>query len=143
MDEYSRMCLAIRVGRRSKVFDVIDSIEELFNQYPALPICEWTMAPSSLPMLYRSGTQGVDQVRNISLEVHLERIHSWSHSTADLGTNSCRRSRQEATHQDLLIVIGSEGIGRAAHNVILNLECIQCSRGLRPWRPSSSGERPD
>ena len=35
VDEYSRMCLAIRVGRRSKAIDVIDSIEELLKQYPA------------------------------------------------------------------------------------------------------------
>ena len=35
LDEYSRMCLAIRVSRRCKVIDVINSIEELLNQYPA------------------------------------------------------------------------------------------------------------
>jgi hypothetical protein len=35
VDEYSRMFLAIRVGRRSKAIDVIDSIEELLKQYPA------------------------------------------------------------------------------------------------------------
>lgn len=35
VDEYSRMCLAIRVGRRCKAVDVIDSIEELLKQYPA------------------------------------------------------------------------------------------------------------
>ena len=34
VDEYSRMCMAIRVGRRCKAVDVIDSIEELLNQYP-------------------------------------------------------------------------------------------------------------
>jgi putative transposase len=35
VDEYSRMCLAIRVGRRHKAIDVIDSNEELLKQYPA------------------------------------------------------------------------------------------------------------
>ena len=35
VDEYSRTCLAIRVGRRCKAIDVIDSIEELLKQYPA------------------------------------------------------------------------------------------------------------
>jgi len=35
VDEYSRMCLAIRVGRRCKAMDVIDTIEELLKQYPA------------------------------------------------------------------------------------------------------------
>ena len=32
VDEYSRMCLAIRVGRRCKATDVIDTIEELLNR---------------------------------------------------------------------------------------------------------------
>ena len=35
LDEYSRVCLAIRVGRRSKAVDVIDTIEELLKLYPA------------------------------------------------------------------------------------------------------------
>jgi transposase InsO family protein len=35
VDEYSRMCLAICVGRRYKAVDVINSIEELLKQYPA------------------------------------------------------------------------------------------------------------
>jgi transposase InsO family protein len=35
VDEYSRLCLAIRVGRRCKAVDAIDAIEELFERYPA------------------------------------------------------------------------------------------------------------
>jgi len=35
VDEYSRLYLAIRVGRRCKTIDVIDTVEELFRQYPA------------------------------------------------------------------------------------------------------------
>lgn len=35
LDEYSRVCLAIRVGRRCKAVDVIAAIEELLGQYPA------------------------------------------------------------------------------------------------------------
>jgi hypothetical protein len=35
LDEYSRMCLATRNGGRCKAIDVIDSIKELLNQYPA------------------------------------------------------------------------------------------------------------
>ena len=35
IDEYSRVCLAIRVGRRCKAVDVIDTIEELLKLYPA------------------------------------------------------------------------------------------------------------
>jgi hypothetical protein len=35
VDEYSRMGLTIRVGRRCKAIDFIDSVEELLEQYPA------------------------------------------------------------------------------------------------------------
>jgi len=35
IDEFSRFCLAIRVGRRCKAVDVIDTIEELLKLYPA------------------------------------------------------------------------------------------------------------
>ena len=34
IDEYSRLCLAIRVGRRCKAAEVIDTIEELLKLYP-------------------------------------------------------------------------------------------------------------
>ena len=35
IDEFSRVCLAIRVGRRCKAVDVIDTVEELLKLYPA------------------------------------------------------------------------------------------------------------
>jgi len=35
LDEISRVCLAIRVGRRCKAVDVISAIKELLGQYPA------------------------------------------------------------------------------------------------------------
>ena len=35
IDEFSRVCLAIRVGRRCTAVDVIDTIEELLKLYPA------------------------------------------------------------------------------------------------------------
>ena len=34
IDEYSRLCLAIRVGRRYWAAEVIDTIEELLKLYP-------------------------------------------------------------------------------------------------------------
>ena len=42
IDEHSRLCLAIRVGRRCKAKDVVVVLEELTELYPA---------PSSLPTL--------------------------------------------------------------------------------------------
>jgi putative transposase len=34
IDEYSRLCLAIRIGRRCRAAEVIDTIEELLKLYP-------------------------------------------------------------------------------------------------------------
>ena len=34
IDEYSRLCLAIRVGRRCRAAEVIDTNEELLKLYP-------------------------------------------------------------------------------------------------------------
>jgi hypothetical protein len=87
VDEYSRMCLAIRVGRRCKAMDAIDTIEEFSSSIQHPPICEWTMALSSLPMHYRSGAQVVNQVRNTCRQAHLGKIHLWNHSIAYSGMN--------------------------------------------------------
>ena len=35
IEEYSRVCLAISVGRRCRAFEVIDTIEDLLKLYPA------------------------------------------------------------------------------------------------------------
>ena len=75
IDEYSQVCLAIRVGRRRTAVDL-----------------------SSLPMPCRSGAQATVKQGHISRQVHPGRIHLWNHSTKDLGMNSCRRSRPEATY---------------------------------------------
>jgi hypothetical protein len=37
IDEHSRLCLAIRVGRRCKAKDVVAVLEELTSLYPAPP----------------------------------------------------------------------------------------------------------
>jgi hypothetical protein len=87
------------------------------------------MGPSSLPMLYRSGAQAVDQVQNTSLQAHLGRIHSWSHSTAGLGMNSCRRSRPDAMYRAHRIVTGGKSIGRAAQDGVQHLQTAFSSPG--------------
>ncbi len=98
VDEFSRVCLAIQVGRRCKAVDVIDTIEELLRQYPAPTHLRMEMALSSLPMLYRSGAREVGRQRHTSRRAHPGGTHSWSHSTAGSGMNSCRRSRPEAIY---------------------------------------------
>jgi putative transposase len=47
VDEFSRVCLAIRVGRRCQAVHVIDTMEELLKLFQHLLICVWTMDLSS------------------------------------------------------------------------------------------------
>jgi hypothetical protein len=49
IDEYSRLSLAIRVGRCSRVAEVIDTIEELLKLYPPPSHRGWTTARNSSP----------------------------------------------------------------------------------------------
>jgi len=44
-DEYSWLCLGIRVGRRCRAAEVIDTIEELFKLYPPPPLLRMNNAP--------------------------------------------------------------------------------------------------
>ena len=69
IDEFSRVCLAIRVGRRCKAVDVINTIEELLKLYPPPTHC-------------KSGAQAVVQERRTSRQAHPGRTHLWSHSMA-------------------------------------------------------------
>lgn len=55
IDEYSRLCLAIRVGRRCRAAEVIDTIEELLKLYPSPTHLRWTIALNSSLMPFRSG----------------------------------------------------------------------------------------
>jgi transposase InsO family protein len=124
VDEYSRMCLAIRVGRRCKAVDVIDSIEELLNQYPAPTHLRMDNGPEfiahALQEWCTGSGSGAEYIppgspwENPFVESY--ELRSTSSTTAGLGMNSCRRSRPEATYRAFLIVTGSKGIGRAAQD---------------------------
>ena len=59
IDEYSRVCLAIHVGRRCRAVDVIDTIEDLLKLYPAPTHLRMDNGPESLPMPCRSGAQAM------------------------------------------------------------------------------------
>jgi transposase InsO family protein len=130
VDEYSRMCLAIRVGRRCKAVDVIDSIEELLNQYPAPTHLRMDNGPEfiahALQEWCTGSGSGAEYIppgspwENPFVESY--ELRSTSSTTAGLGMNSCRRSRPEATYRAFLIVTGSKGIGRAAQDGVQYLQ---------------------
>ena len=87
VDEFSRLCLAIRVGWRCKAIDVIDTIEDLLKQYPAPTHLRMDNGPEFIAMHCRNGAQAADPVRHTSRQAHPGRIHSWNHSTAGSGKN--------------------------------------------------------
>ena len=57
IDEHSRLCLAIRVGRRCKAKDVVAVLEELTSLDPAPAFNGRTTGQSSLPRLYATGVR--------------------------------------------------------------------------------------
>jgi hypothetical protein len=64
VDDYSRVCLAIRVGRGSKAVEVINTIEEFLKHFQHRLLCAWTMSLSSLPVLCKRGAQAVVRERH-------------------------------------------------------------------------------
>ena len=57
IDEHSRLCLAIRVGRRCKAKDVVAVLGELTSLYPARSSSGRTMVRSSSPRHYGTGAR--------------------------------------------------------------------------------------
>ena len=59
IDEHSRLCLAIRVGRRCKAKDVVAVLEELTSLYPAPAFIRSDNGPEgSLPVTAAMGVPG-------------------------------------------------------------------------------------
>ena len=87
VDEYSRVCLAIRVGRRCKAVDVIDAIEELLELYPAPTHLRMDNGPEFIAHALQEWCTGNGSGTATSRQVHPGRTHLWSHSTADSGMN--------------------------------------------------------
>jgi transposase InsO family protein len=88
IDEYSRLALAIRVGRRCKAAEVIDTIEELLKLYPPPTHLRMDNGPEFVTNALQEGAPAAVATRLTSHQVHPGRIHSWSHSTAGSGMSS-------------------------------------------------------
>ena len=55
IDEYSRLCMGIRVGRRCKAKDEVAVLVELTGVYPAPAFIRSDKPPISLPIPYGAG----------------------------------------------------------------------------------------
>jgi len=60
IDECSRVCLAIRVGRRCKARDVVAVLEELTSVYPAPMVIRFENGPDLIAQARRNGCDASD-----------------------------------------------------------------------------------
>ena len=144
VDEYSRMCLAIRVGRRSKAIDVIDSIEELLKQYPAPTHLRMDNGPEfiahALQEWCTGSGSGAEYIppgspwENPFVESFKSRFRDEFLLTKSDGghvSSYSHRYRRQKYWQS------STGWSTIA------IDRTRLSRGIRLWKSSSSGRRPD
>jgi transposase InsO family protein len=105
IDEHSRFCLAIRVGRRCKAKDVVAVLEELTSLYPPPSFIRSDNGPEFIAQSLRSWCEAsgttTSYIETSSCSQQLRRPRSWPTG----GTGSTTPS------------------GR-----------IRPSRGIRPWR---------
>jgi putative transposase len=85
LDEYSRVCLAIRVGRYCKAVDVINTIEELLKLYVAPTHLRMVNGPEFIANALQGGAPTAETAvaQDTSRQDRAGRIHSWSRSMDD------------------------------------------------------------
>ena len=86
IDHNSRICLAIRVGRRCKAEDMVPVLEELTSLYSAPAFIRCDNSPESSPRLYGAGVRPALPTARPTLrrETH-GRTDSWNPSMAASG----------------------------------------------------------
>jgi hypothetical protein len=125
IDEHSRLCLAIRVGRRCKAKDVVAVLEELTSLYPA-PV--FIRGLSSLPRPYGTGARQAPQPgRPTSRRDPPGRTDSRNRSMAASGMSFSTPSCSPPLRRRKSWLTG--GAGSTTHS-----GRTRPSRGVRPWR---------
>ena len=135
IDEHSRLCLAIRVGRRCKAKDVVAVLEELASLYPAPAFIRSDNGPEFIAHALRkwcqsSGTNtayiepGAPWQNGFAESYELR---STSSTTAGSGMNSSTPSCSPRWRKPRAWPIA--GAGSTTHSGL-----IRPSRGVRPWR---------
>ena len=97
-DEFSRVCLAIRVRRRCQAVDAIDTIEELLKLYPPPTHIRMNNGPEFIAYACRSGAKewlwnSVHTAR-ITLGEPICEVIQWGHTS-----NCLPRSRKQSCWQ--------------------------------------------
>jgi len=136
IDEHSRLCLTIRVGRRCKSKDVVAVLEELISIYPAPTFIRSDNGPEFIAQALRDWCEASTTTSTAYIApgspwengfVESYELRSTESTTAASGisssTPSC--SPQPLRHRSWLIV----GAGSTTHS-----GRTRPSRGVRPWR---------
>jgi transposase InsO family protein len=128
IDEHSRFCLAIRVGRRCKAKDVVTVLEELTSVYPAPTFIRSDNGPEFIAKPYGTGARPVTQpARSISSLDLRGRTALPNRSTDGSGMSSSSPSCSPRVPRLNCWLIA--GAGNTTHSGLTRL-----SRGVRPWR---------
>jgi transposase InsO family protein len=135
IDEHSRLCLAIRVGRRCKTKDVVAVLEELTSLYPAPTYIRSDNGPEFIAHALRRWSEKTETTtayiepgspwQNGFAESY--ELRSTSSTTAGSGMNSSIPSCSPPWQRPKAWPIA--GAGSTTHS-----GRIRPSRGVPPWR---------
>ena len=128
IDEHSRLCLAIRVGRRCKAKDVVAVLEELASVYPAPAFIRSDNGPEFIAQALRDWCEASPTTSTAYIAPGSHgRTDSRNPLTAASGMSSSTPScSPQLPRRRSWPIAGAGSTTRSGH--------IQPSRGVRPWR---------
>jgi len=136
VDEFSRVCLAIRVGRRCKAVDVIETIEELLKIYPSPTHLRMDNGPEFIAHALQDWCTDSG-----SSTAYIEPGSPWENPFVKSFDS---RFRDEFLNCELFTsMLEVRLLAEQYRWSTTPTDRIRRSRGVRPWRSSSSGEGPD
>jgi len=128
IDEHSRLCLAIRVGRRCKAKDVVALLEELTSLYPAPAFLRSDNGPEFISQALQNWCEdSTTTSRPKSRQDRPRRTVSRNRSTAAYAMSSSTQSCSPPLRRHRSWLIAGDGS-------ITHSGRTRPSRGLRPWR---------
>ena len=107
-DEFSRVCLAIRVRRRCQAVDATDTIEELLKLYPPPTHLRMNNGPEFIAYTCRSGAK--------------EWLWNGVQPPGSPWENPLVESFNGAIHQTICLGPGSKAVGRVPPNRVQSLQ---------------------
>jgi len=128
IDEHSRLCLAIRVGRRCKAKDVVAVLEELTSVYPAPTFIRSDNGPEFIAQALRDWCEASDTTST----AYIEPGSPWENGFAESFNGRFRDEflipscSPRLPRLNSWLIAGAGSTTRSGH--------IRPSRGVRPWK---------